>query len=45
MFRARQTSAMAASSSGGMMVPVGLAGLAMITAGGRGIERRQRLGA
>ena len=34
--RARQTSAMAASSAGAMMVPVGLAGLATITPAGAG---------
>ena len=36
MFRAAQTSAMAASSAGGRMVPVGLAGLARITPAGGG---------
>ena len=36
MFRARHTMAIASSSCGGMMVPVGLAGLAMITPAGAG---------
>jgi hypothetical protein len=36
MFRVRQTSAIARISSAGMIVPVGLAGLAMITPAGAG---------
>ena len=36
MSRVRHTSAMAASSASGMTVPVGLAGLAMMTPAGAG---------
>ncbi|MNY03366.1 hypothetical protein D3C86_1359800 [compost metagenome] len=41
MLRSRQTSAMAFSSASGMMVPVGLAGLAMMTPAGTGSRARR----
>ena len=42
MPRSRQTLAMASSSAAGMMVPVGLAGLAMITPAGAGSRAAMR---
>ena len=44
MFRVRHTSAIAAISSGARMVPVGLAGLAMITPAGAGSSPGERFG-